>query len=199
MPSHLTLFPSSNSLIEAGSTAIHRETATPDSCALTSNRTRSLLHRSRRSVPSFLPSLQHLTAPAPSNLDSATVNAILPLTTVDPNVTERPTRHSSCALRPDVKSTMPSSVAYSKTRTLASDHGRSLDSSYRLGQENNGPDMDEARPRNEDIFLNIARTDSGRRDSLGRSEFRRVSLLCFPVAMPLDGWAPTPNFRELQS
>lgn len=198
MPSHLALS-SSNSLIDRP-TAIHRETATPDSCALTSTRTRSLLHRSRRSVPSFLPSLQHLTAPAPapSNLDSATVDAILPLTPVDPNVTERPRQHPSCALRPDVKSTMPSSVAYSETRTLASDHGRSLNGSYRLGAENKGPDMDEGRPKNEDIFLNIARTDSGRRDSLGRSDFRRVSLP-LPVAMPLDRWAPTRNPRGLQS
>lgn len=75
---------------------------------------------------------------------------------------------------------MPSSVAYSETRTLANDHGRSLNRSYRVGPEQNGPDMDENRPKNEDIFLNIARTDSGRRDSLDRSEFRRVSLPLLP-------------------
>lgn len=93
---------------------------------------------------------------------------------------------------------MPSSVAYSETRTLAKDHGRALNSSYRLGPEYNGPDMDENRPKNEDIFLNIARTDSGRRDSLGRSEVRRVSLPLFPVAMLLDRWAPTQILRGLQ-
>ena len=36
--------------------------------------------------------------------------------------------------------------------------------------------MDDGRPKNDDIFLNIARSDSGRRDSLGRSDFRRVSF-----------------------
>lgn len=93
---------------------------------------------------------------------------------------------------------MPSSVAYSETRTRASDHGRSLNSSYRLGPEHNGLDMDENRPKTEDIFLNIARTDSGHHDFLGRSEFRRVSLPLFPVAMLLDRWAPTQILRGLQ-
>ena len=36
------------------------------------------------------------------------------------------------------------------------------------------PHADDSRSRNEDLFLNIARSDSGRRDSLTRSEFRRV-------------------------
>lgn len=70
---------------------------------------------------------------------------------------------------------MPSSVAYSETRARASDHAHSLNGSYRKASN-----MDEGQPKNEDIFLNIARTDSGRRDSLGRSDFRRVSLLLFP-------------------
>ncbi|KAJ5684310.1 uncharacterized protein N7477_000655 [Penicillium maclennaniae] len=65
---------------------------------------------------------------------------------------------------------MPSSVAYSETRALP-DHGRSLNGSYRLGADR--VDMDDGRPKNDDIFLNIARSDSGRRDSLGRSDFRR--------------------------
>ncbi|KAJ6106304.1 hypothetical protein N7512_009821 [Penicillium capsulatum] len=69
---------------------------------------------------------------------------------------------------------MPSSVAYSETRALAPDHGRALNGAHRLG-ESKSP-MDEGRPKNEDIFLNIARTDSGRRDSLGRSDFRRSRL-----------------------
>lgn len=75
---------------------------------------------------------------------------------------------------------MPSSVAYSETRTLANDNNtRALNGSYRLGRdplETAPPRTDESR-KNEDIFLNIARTDSGRRDSLGRSDFRRVSPL----------------------
>ncbi|KAJ5989294.1 hypothetical protein N7481_004504 [Penicillium waksmanii] len=73
---------------------------------------------------------------------------------------------------------MPSSVAYSETRTLANDHNaRALNGSYRLGREplEMPSRPDEAR-KNEDIFLNIARTDSDRRDSLGRSDFRRSRL-----------------------
>jgi hypothetical protein len=60
--------------------------------------------------------------------------------------------------RPDVKRNMPSSLAYGNENAplSRSDH------------------MDESRPKNEDIFLNIAR-DAGRRDSIGRSDFRRVS------------------------
>lgn len=69
---------------------------------------------------------------------------------------------------------MPSSVAYSETRALATDHGRALNGAHRLGAEGK-TSADEARPKNEDVFLNIARTDSNRRDSLGRSDFRRVS------------------------
>lgn len=155
-----------------GPTAITGETAAPaPTLNLTIKRSRSLLHRSRRSVPSFLPSLQSLTASRSSSVSD------LPTATSGPNAAERPPQDTpSSALRPDVKSTMPSSVAYSETRTLASDHGRALNGSYRMGAESKTPNMDEGRLKNEDIFLNIARTDSGRRDSLGRSEFRRVSI-----------------------
>lgn len=79
-----------------------------------------------------------------------------------------------------MKGTMPSSVAYSDTRTLANGHAHTLNGSYRWAPEHKAPNMDEGQPKNEDIFLNIARTDSGRRDSLGRSDFRRVSFLLFP-------------------
>lgn len=52
--------------------------------------------------------------------------------------------------------------------------------------------MDDGRPKNDDIFLNIARSDSGRRDSLGRSDFRRVSAE-FPLRhgrWPCEPWYP---------
>lgn len=63
-----------------------------------------------------------------------------------------------------------------------------------------GPDLDEGRPKNEDIFLNIARTDSARRDSLGRSEFRRVSLPSASRSLyHFPRWAPTQNFRASES
>lgn len=73
-----------------------------------------------------------------------------------------------------MKSTMPSSVAYSEPRTLASDHGRAWNRAHRSGTEPKASNMDEGR---QDIFLNIARSDSDRRESLGRSDFRRVSPL----------------------
>lgn len=113
----------------------------------------------------FLSLRFHLLTPSPS----------------DPHVADPSLQgHFSRALGPDVKGTMPSSVAYSETRALASDHAHTLNGSYRLGPEHKASNMDEGQPKNEDIFLNIARTDSGRRDSLGRSDFRRVSLLLFP-------------------
>ncbi|KAJ5294484.1 hypothetical protein PENANT_c006G11697 [Penicillium antarcticum] len=74
-----------------------------------------------------------------------------------PNVSKR--QQDDPQDRPDVKRAMPSSVAYSRT-----------ENALRLGPET----MD--RPKNEDVFLNIARTDSGRRDSIGRSDFRRSRL-----------------------
>lgn len=88
---------------------------------------------------------------------------------------------------------MPSSVAYSETRALANDHGRALNGAHRLGAESKTP-LAEGRPKNEDIFLNIARTDSGRRDSLGRSDFRRVSLVSpgpWTMALPI----PSPEIQ----
>lgn len=71
---------------------------------------------------------------------------------------------------------MPSSLAYSGTRSF-NENARSLNLNPRLGSDDKTP-MDESRPKNEDVFLNIARADSGRRDSIGRSDFRRVSDDC---------------------
>ncbi|KAJ5492616.1 hypothetical protein N7539_001362 [Penicillium diatomitis] len=98
---------------------------------------------------------------------------------------------------------MPSSRVQSETKTFASDHDRGLNGVSRLGSDTNNrrnsaifnnthnnhngtkghpsstlghsPNMDDGRVKNEDVFLNIARSDSSRRDSLGRADFRRVS------------------------
>lgn len=118
---------------------------------------RSLLHRARRSVLSF-------SSPSPQASES-------------PHASKRPRQDELYQDRPDVKKTMPSSLAYSgATRTL-NDNARSLNGS--LNSTHRGIEdkssMDEGRPKNEDVFLNIARADSGRRDSIGRSDFRRVS------------------------
>jgi hypothetical protein len=111
---------------------------------------RSLLHRARRSVLSF-------SSPSPQASKSLYAS-------------KRPRQEELYQDRPDVKRTMPSSLAYSgATRTI--NETRSLG----LNGTRVESSMDEGRPKNEDVFLNIARADSGRRDSVGRSDFRRVS------------------------
>jgi hypothetical protein len=72
---------------------------------------------------------------------------------------------------------MPSSLAYSGRNR--NENAPSLNTNGTPGTDNKSL-MDEGRPKNEDIFLNIARDPdhrgSGHRDSIGRSDFRRVSL-----------------------
>lgn len=157
-----------------GPTATTGETTAPDT--LTPRR----LHQSRRSLPSFFPSL-HLSASQDSAIQDFEVIencANFEVSFPNPNVAQRPHPHLPSDLRPHVNSTMPSSVAYSETRTLPSGLGRSLNAAPRFTESDSSPlYLDEGRPKNDDIFLNIARTDSVRRDSLGRSDFRRVSAL----------------------
>ncbi|KAJ5997001.1 hypothetical protein N7522_008661 [Penicillium canescens] len=118
----------------------------------------SLLNRARRSVLSF-------NSPSPQA----------------PHVSKR--QQDDPQDRPDVKRTMPSSVAYSRT-----------ENALRLGTDKS-PTMD-SRPKNEDVFLNIARTDSGRRDSIGRSDFRRSRLGYSGQSLrPPSEQTPTPDQR----
>ncbi|KAJ5574239.1 uncharacterized protein N7459_008666 [Penicillium hispanicum] len=148
------------------------ETPTPATTTLNQAR-RSFLHP-RRSAPSFhLPSLQIQIRTASPSRDSAPDPSLH--ARLSPSNASESRPDSSPSLRPDVKS-MPSTVAYSESRTLASEHGRALNAAPRLGAENKASNMDEARPKAEDVFLNIARTDSSRRNSFGRSEFRRSRL-----------------------
>lgn len=77
-----------------------------------------------------------------------------------------------------VKRRMPSSTAaFSQGRSNANENGSSVKGAERYGLQDGlrSSNADETRARNDDIFLNIARSDSGRRESLGRSELRRVS------------------------
>lgn len=73
-----------------------------------------------------------------------------------------------------------STLTYSPGRSsFAADKTRAVNGAGKQSQEpehapNGISSGDDTRSRNEDIFLNIARSDSGRRDSLNRSEFRRV-------------------------
>ncbi|CDM33538.1 hypothetical protein DTO013E5_7395 [Penicillium roqueforti] len=119
---------------------------------------RSLLHRARRSVLSF-------SSPSPQASES-------------PYASKRRRQDELHQDRPDVKRAMPSSLAYSgATRTLNENnrsHNGSLNGTHRGAEDKSSGD--EGRPKNEDVFLNIARTDSGRRDSIGRSDFRRSRL-----------------------
>ncbi|KAJ5661237.1 uncharacterized protein N7484_000609 [Penicillium longicatenatum] len=141
-------------------TATTRETPAP--ATLTP---RGLL--SRRSVPSFFPSLQN------TALERHPSPGAIAIPSSELNAAEPADQDLPSALRPHVNSVMPSSMAFSETRTLPSGHSRSLNAAPRLSESKG---IDENRPRNDDIFLNIARTDSGRRDSLGRSDFRRSRL-----------------------
>ncbi|KAL5365801.1 hypothetical protein BJX96DRAFT_169402 [Aspergillus floccosus] len=77
---------------------------------------------------------------------------------------------------PNVKRRMPSStVTYAQARTLADDRDHAVNGVGKHGQDdgNRTPVADDSRSKNEDIFLNIARSDSTRRESFGRSELRR--------------------------
>lgn len=82
------------------------------------------------------------------------------------------------AICPDVKPAMPSTVTCMQDQSLVG-QGNHAVIGFERGQEERWatPNTTDARPRNEDVFLNIARSDSGRRSSVGRSELRRVSNL----------------------
>ncbi|RAL00646.1 putative LPXTG-motif cell wall anchor domain protein [Aspergillus ibericus CBS 121593] len=143
----------------------------------------------RRSVPNF--HLSHLRdqtglesqPPSPRRALEKDSDAALPLDAhstarvLSPNATKR--RKSSLYAQqttPDVNRIMPSStVTYAQGRTLADERNRAVNGldRYSQGDGNRTPVADDFRSKNEDVFLNIARSDSGRRESLGRSELRR--------------------------
>ncbi|KAL5687344.1 hypothetical protein EMGR_001820 [Emarellia grisea] len=78
----------------------------------------------------------------------------------------------------DVKRRMPVSTAtYVQGSPQASDRDRAIHDLDQTDQEDGArtPVAEDSKSKNEDIFLNIARSDSKRRDSLGRSEHRRAS------------------------
>lgn len=143
----------------------------------------------RRSVPNF--HLSHLRdqallnsqPPSPRRALEKDSDAARPLDAnstvrvLSPNATKR--RKSSLYAEQsisDVKSVMPSStVTYSQGRLLADERNRAMNGLDRQGDGNRTPVADDFRSKNEDVFLNIARSDSDRRESLGRSELRRVS------------------------
>ncbi|PYH95536.1 hypothetical protein BO71DRAFT_322895 [Aspergillus ellipticus CBS 707.79] len=144
----------------------------------------------RRSVPSFhLSHLRHQTAleshpPLPRRALEKDDDSALPLDVdsaarvLSPNATKR--RKSSLYAQqtiPDVNRRMPSStVAYAQGRSLADERSRAVNGGdrYAQGDGNRTPVADDFRTKSEDVFLNIARSDSSaRRESFGRSELRR--------------------------
>ncbi|KAJ5384938.1 hypothetical protein N7517_002849 [Penicillium concentricum] len=136
---------------------------------------RSLLHRARRSVLSF-------SSPSPQASESSYAS-------------KRPRQDELYQDRPDVKRTMPSSLAYSgATRTLNENARLNGLNGTRIEDKSS---MDEGRPKNEDVFLNIARADSGRRDSIGRSDFRRSRLGYSSQSLrsPTTEQTPSPDQR----
>ncbi|KAL2801334.1 hypothetical protein BJX66DRAFT_331499 [Aspergillus keveii] len=77
---------------------------------------------------------------------------------------------------PGVKRRMPSSTTtFVQGRSYIDENGPAVKGVERHSHQDGlrSSITDESRAKNEDIFLNIARSDSGRRESLGRSELRR--------------------------
>lgn len=140
----------------------------------------------RRSVPNF--SLPHAAALSrkssfPSPLSTLNQNSLhFPRSrevespgddALNPNASKR-RRQSAVIFQDSAKNTMPASTqTYVPYRpSFAADKSRALN-----GVDKQAQDPDETITSNtsrEDIFLNIARSDSDRRNSLARSEFRRV-------------------------
>ncbi|PIG81520.1 LPXTG-motif cell wall anchor domain protein [Aspergillus arachidicola] len=157
---------------------------TPSSLNPTPTPQRTFLYdRPRRSIQGFNPS--HGRAPKePSSLppsprfaiDDDSDSALAPdpdstIKALSPNATKR-RKDSFYAQQtlPSVKRRMPS---YTATYTEGNDRRRTVNgvNKYATEDGNRTPVADDARS---DIFLNIARLDSSRRESLGRSELRRT-------------------------
>ncbi|KAL5003788.1 hypothetical protein BDV10DRAFT_3223 [Aspergillus recurvatus] len=156
--------------------SINRRTPAPES--ISSPRHSSLYDGHQSSVPGFHSSHLEIASASDPPQVSPVATAIgqggsfaLPLGTgstvsvLSPNAPKR--RKSTLYSQqspPDVKRRMPSSTAtFVQGRAYADENGATTK-------------IDESRSRNEDIFLNIARSDSSRRESLGRSELRRSRL-----------------------
>ncbi|RMJ21561.1 hypothetical protein PHISP_07567 [Aspergillus sp. HF37] len=142
--------------------------------------------RSRRSNPnlrlnlSSIPTrssaspLSPISSAKKKSRDSTTPDS--PSSPSSPNAPKR-TRsgHIAQQARSDVKSAMPSTMTYVQGGPLAS-QGNHATNGLEEGQEDGyaTPNTTDAKSGNEDIFLNIARTDSGRRGSVGRPELQRI-------------------------
>ncbi|RHZ74930.1 hypothetical protein CDV55_108762 [Aspergillus turcosus] len=171
---------------------------TPSDTDPTPNPQRAFLYdRSQRSVPPFsISRVRNSTAPAsPSHLPSPlsisekSSDIALPLdansidNSLSFNASKRRRKqslsHSQQSSQADVNRRMPVSTAtYVQGSPLANERDRAIHSTEQIDQEDGTrtPLAEDSKSKNEDIFLNIARSDSKRRDSLGRSELRRSRL-----------------------
>ncbi|PLB45688.1 hypothetical protein P170DRAFT_363959 [Aspergillus steynii IBT 23096] len=157
-----------------------------------------LYDRHRRSVPSFNFSQPHRRPaavssqpPSPRLAREEDSDSAIPLDAtgstvrvLSPNATKRRKQSFNAhQTPPNVKRRMPSStVSYLQGRAPTEErahravngngNGNGLD---KYGSEDGArtPIADDSRLKNEDIFLNIARSDSTRRESFGRSDLRR--------------------------
>ncbi|KAL4980352.1 hypothetical protein BDW66DRAFT_54385 [Aspergillus desertorum] len=156
--------------------SVDRGTSTPESISSPSHS--SLYDGHRRSVPNFhSPQIETQSASDPPRASPAAtatgqegssalhLDAGSTISVLSPNAPKR--RKSTLYSQqspPDVKRRMPSSTAtFAQGRSYADENGVTAK-------------IDESRSRSEDVFLNIARSDSNRRESLGRSELRRSRL-----------------------
>lgn len=164
-------------------------TTTTDSTTTATPQRSSLYGRHRRSVPNLsyartpttdfdsLPPSPRGTQEPESDPDRAPPPDSRPTVRVlSPNATKRRKQSFYASQTPDVKRRMPSStLSYSQGRPQAGDRAVNGFDKYGSQDGNVTPIADDTRSKNDDIFLNIARTDTERRDSIGRSDFRRVS------------------------
>ncbi|EAW11504.1 putative LPXTG-motif cell wall anchor domain protein [Aspergillus clavatus NRRL 1] len=110
-------------------------------------------------------------------------------------------------IQADVKGRMPSATTpYVQGNPLAEERDRAINRVDLSDLEDGArtPLAEDPRSKNEDIFLNIARSDSKRRDSLGRSELRRSRLglsgshLRSPTSR-FNEQTPSPDHQQLNT
>ncbi|KAL6229670.1 hypothetical protein BDW75DRAFT_245520 [Aspergillus navahoensis] len=149
--------------------SIDRSTPAPES--ISSRRYSSLYDGHRSSVSDLHSSHLEITSAPEATATGQEGSSTLPLdagstvSVLSPNAPKRRKSTLYSQQSPsDAKRRMPSSTAtFDQRRSYADENGAAAK-------------IDESRSRNEDIFLNIARSDSSRRESLGRSELRRSRL-----------------------
>lgn len=150
--------------------------ASPSSAAFHDTTRRSVPTLNLSNVPTRPSSsrpLSPLSAVRRNRISVVSDSASLPFS---PNARKRsgPSVHIAHQVRPDVKSTMPSTVTYDDDRTLTGRTIRTVNGPDKAQDGGASTPTGDAKFKNEDVFLNIARSDSDRRGSVGRSDFRRV-------------------------